>query len=102
MLKRRLPISKFALGFIVAIGMVIGCGAVNSAPTAATKTAKKGLPARLVVVSKVLRYEIGGYDTQFTKMFIVKDTKTKKEFLVVKTEESISVTPIIEKLRAVI
>ena len=94
--------TKFCLGFLLAIGLVIGCGAAGNSSVSPSASVKQGLPVRLVVVSKVLSYEVDGYDTQFTKMFIVKDTKTKKEFLVVKTNEGISVTPIIEKLRAVI
>ncbi len=65
--------SKFCLGFIVAIGLVIGCGAADN--TADSPKPEKQIPVRLIQVGKSditsYRYHSG----------IFKDTKTGQEYI---------------------
>ncbi len=94
--------SKFCLGFTVAIGLVIGCGAVNN--TASTSSKPK-LSNRLVVVSE--KTSLGGTGKGVfgnpVYLVVIKDTKTGTEFIVVwDSSGTPSIIQIVTRLRAII
>lgn len=66
--------SKFFLGFIVAIGMVIGCGAAGN--TAVSSKTKQYPVIRIIQVGVAdFRHD------RFQDISVIKDTKTGQEYI---------------------
>lgn len=79
--------SKFFLGFIVCLGMVIGCGAADNTAVSRSDT---GTNSRLVVVDQI-SFQYNSLAT------ILRDTKSSQEFLCVTRPDAIQIIRVYNK-----